>query len=691
MKSFGLRTAFVGLLSLIILVAVLTPAQAFGVLTGEYKLAAKIDTTVRSELATELWGQVWRPDASGPFPLVILLHGNHSTCGKFDATLGARLDDNSQYTRSGTCPAGYIPAPSHLGYAYLAADLAQRGYVVVSINANRGINAADGISGDFGLNLVRGRLVLRTMQELARWNAGTATPPPSLGFGMLGLMDFSHVGLMGHSRGGEGMRAAVAQYRDAGSPWPQRIGPVTFEAIFEIGPVDGQTDRILNAPDVAWNVILPGCDGDVSDLEGVRPYDRMLLKGAETRHFNKSSLEVFGANHNFYNSEWQFSETSDCQGQRKLFPDHPGSEAQQKTAAVPFRHFMLAHVGAEKIRDQARIFDPSFQLPLNLTAITQYARNYRASLMAGSSFTIDDFSNATGTSSNGVANAASGLNLYRHGDAGFSHDLVQRAASVKWKGSGGFLQLNAVLPNAPLDVSAFSTLGFRIALKCFGKLCANPTDPTGDVDFSVALAMADGAFSAAVALKDYAVVRRPVGTLVFDVFENKTVLQTVRIPLGDFADADLSRMVGVRFTFDKTTGSTIYLANVSFEAAEAGPGGLPPPRAATPDVAVVKPPPADVNVIAALRTTRLTEGQRVGEAAVEIELKSSRAFPVTDSLPVLTLGKARFRLSRFADDAQHGLIFTLTAQEFEGVVDGADAGIRIGSAPAWRFGALRKF
>ena len=71
--------------------------------------------------------------------------------------------------------------------------------------------------------------------------------------------------------GGEGMRAALAQYRDAGSPWPARIvSPVNFDGLFEIGPVDGQTHRILNAPSLPWLVVLPGCDGDVSDLEGVK-------------------------------------------------------------------------------------------------------------------------------------------------------------------------------------------------------------------------------------------------------------------------------------------------------------------------------------------------------------------------------------------------------------------------------------
>ena len=59
-----------------------------------------------------------------------------------------------------------------------------------------------------------------------------------LGFDVRGKLDFAQVGLMGHSRGGEGMRAALAQLRDPGSPWPGRIGAdLRIRSVYEIGPV----------------------------------------------------------------------------------------------------------------------------------------------------------------------------------------------------------------------------------------------------------------------------------------------------------------------------------------------------------------------------------------------------------------------------------------------------------------------
>src|SRR5712692_10357279 len=252
-------------------------ATGFGPLattSAEYKFDATLDTDI-SGLPTELWARVYRPvNLSGsPFPLLIFLHGNHATCGHGS---NPRIDDNTQYTFYGTCPPGYVVTPNHLGYSYLAERLASWGYIIVSLNSNRGVNAAPGPSEDLGVNLIRGRLLLRHLQRLSEWNTFGGTPE-SLGVDLQGKLDFSNVGLLGHSRGGEGVRAAYNQYRDPGSPWPDRIpDAVGFRAVFEIGPVDGQTNRLLDADGTVWNVLLPMCDGDVSNLQGIRAFDRNL-------------------------------------------------------------------------------------------------------------------------------------------------------------------------------------------------------------------------------------------------------------------------------------------------------------------------------------------------------------------------------------------------------------------------------
>lgn len=649
-------------------------AARAAVLTGEYKLPASFDPEVTTDLETEEWARVWRPDTDGVYPLVIFLHGNHGTCGHFVANLGVRIDDSVDYTYDGTCPDGYVVTPNHRGYDYMAADLASHGYIVVSINANRGVTGADGVEGDDGLNLRRGRLVLRHMELLSGWNKNGGAPD-SLGFQLTGQIDFEHVGLMGHSRGGEGVRAAVAQYKDKGSPWPARIGKATFEAMFEIGPVDGQTSRVLDNTGMEWNVLLPGCDGDVYDLEGLKPFDRGLADTGEKKKLHKSTFEVFGANHNFYNTEWQVSDADSCVGETALFPPLKGSAQQRATAHETLIPFFLAHLGGDKKPRKADIFDPSYPLPTKLAAITAYDRGFSPAPHAAENFVIDNFDRTTGTSSEGAANQSAGLAQYSHGGGSDNDDPVQRAALVSWTANGGFLEVNATNAGSVVDTTDYPTLEFRVALRCSAQTCNTQPDPTGDVDFSLALADGQGNLSAPVALKSVAAVHRPAGT---DGVEN-VIFQTVRVPAASFAGFDPAKFHGARFTFDKTKAASVYLADVRFTRTAAGPGGLS--KFAAPERGALRPKPpatADTNAIALAHA----------DSRVEVALTSSRRFPIGDALPALAIGGRKFTLSRLTRDGR--IVFALPERDFASLRDGDAVTLRIGGAPLWNFGRLRK-
>src|SRR5438876_6062605 len=66
------------------------------------------DDDVLTGRMTELWAKVyWPADFSGgPYPLVVFLHGNHSTCG---TGTNPHIDGNTvpSWTYDGACPAGY--------------------------------------------------------------------------------------------------------------------------------------------------------------------------------------------------------------------------------------------------------------------------------------------------------------------------------------------------------------------------------------------------------------------------------------------------------------------------------------------------------------------------------------------------------------------------------------------------------
>src|SRR5262249_12055518 len=148
----------------------------------EYRFPPAIDPAVLPDRATEIWARsYWTQDsrAPGPMPIVVILHGNHATCGRGAAP---RVDDNCGYTSGGACPSGYVVVPNHAGYDYLAENLASWGFFVVSINANRGITCGGGVAGDAGLNLARGRLILRHLGLLREWSTRGGAPE-SLGVG----------------------------------------------------------------------------------------------------------------------------------------------------------------------------------------------------------------------------------------------------------------------------------------------------------------------------------------------------------------------------------------------------------------------------------------------------------------------------------------------------------------------------
>ena len=550
-----------------------TGGGSFAVAESEYHLPAAVDPIVDSSVVTELWAEVYRPvDSSGAaHPLLVLLHGNHATCGHYVAGTLGRVDDNSQYTTTGTCPSGYVVVPNHLGYSYFAERLASQGYVVVSINANRGINAAAGVPGDRGLNLRRGRLVLRHLMQLAQWNRDGGAPS-SLGYDLRGTIDFSHVGLFGHSRGGEGVLAAYNLYADGGSAWPTEIGtPVRFEAMFELAPVDGQTSRTFFANNIPWTVLLPMCDGDVSDVEGVKVFDRTEAALGETTPAAKSVYAVWGANHDFFNTQWQTSDSQGCTGtgNTPLFSTTgASSNGQQIASTYAVMSLFRAHVGSSANVAWSELLDSAYALPSPLAMTTTFDRSYSDSASFGPELPMDDFTSTS--SSAGIADTRSNITFVNQMVP--NHDVTLSSGAVTWntatqatQATPGtpYYQVNLATAGSGYGLSPYRTLEFRVALQC-GMLsgssyaCSMPSTQNNGAttNFSVALVRPDGTLTNAVALASYATVQGPVGGYNNNLHP---VLQTVRVPLSMFGPAtNIYR--SARVTFDKTASGAVWFA-----------------------------------------------------------------------------------------------------------------------------------
>ncbi|MFC8433990.1 alpha/beta hydrolase family protein [Streptomyces sp. NPDC057253] len=241
----------------------------------------------------EMRAQVVAPKgATGSRPLALFLHGRHATCYKPGST------SEDDVTGDWPCTAGYKPIPSDKGYLRDQQLLASQGYVTVSISAN-GINAQDANAEDAGAQ-ARSSLVRQHLARWADWSAHRSSAPAVVREAL--KADLSRVLLVGHSRGGEGVnRAAMDSLYPPPAAEDGYRGPVRWKVrgTVLIGPTIFGQNPVADVPSVT---LLPGCDGDVSDLQGEDFVDgtRGISRGGALH----SAVYVVGANHNYFNSEW---------------------------------------------------------------------------------------------------------------------------------------------------------------------------------------------------------------------------------------------------------------------------------------------------------------------------------------------------------------------------------------------------
>lgn len=635
-----------------------------------YRLPPTVDPAVLGDRMTEIWAEVTAPASrAGKSPLIVILHGNHGTCGYGQ---NPRVDDSCEYTDSGTCPAGKVVTPNHEGYRYLARHLSSWGFTVVSINANRGINCGRGVPGDSGLNLARGRLILRHLGLLAQWSQGLNQPPPGIGPIAAGI-DWQRIGLIGHSRGGEGARAAWHFIRNPGAYAGKRFAPFQVRAIFEIGAVDGQTSVRLDAPGLVWNQLLPMCDGDVSDLQGRQPYDRMMQLRTEVPTAQKSLYSVWGANHNFFNTEWQESDSDGCLNHAAIFPPTMGSPGQQlvaRNAVTAFFRAVLSGDTADRRFDLN--LNPLASLPEEVRKTTRVEREFTVSPSEQVVAVFEGFDRDTGFNTSGEPNRAEGVQV--------AHKLTGRylrGADVDWTAAGGFFESNWTPAGSGKDVSAAKVLELRVAKR--------GTPSNEPLDFSVELVDASGAASARVAISKYVGIVGPG--------HSQRIHQTARIPLGDFTGANLRAIRSVRFVFDRTPAGSISLAHLQFSR-QLGQGidsraGIR--LTALPDAGRVRivrsAGPRAIVTVSSLDNRFL--GSRIAALSgdwTELWFETRRRFPVRDELPVLRIGSRTIPLSHHPEGNLHKIAFTLPTREWRQLHAGTAMAIEYGiSAPNLRY------
>ena len=310
------------------------------------------------------------------------------------------------------------------------------------------------------------------------------------------------------------------------------------------------------------------------ELWGVKPFDRMMAIAAETPATQKSTYTAWGANHNFFNTEWQQNDSHGCLGHAPIPQQAAGSSGQQQIALASLVAFFRANVGAAANPTLNRNFNPRHDPPPVVTSVTRVDQGFTPSPSSAVTRVFDDFDPPRGGDPAGISNVTN------HSDVTITHGIVPNhdpslaAGHITWTSPGAdrYFQSTWTAAGSGNDVRGYQTLDFRISQR------NNPLNPSGATNFSIRLVMADGSVSDPVPLCRYADLRGPVGGYnSYSCVQQDTsgncirwadahhpVLQTVRIPLADFVNADLSRVRGVRLVFDIKPSGAIHLANIRF-------------------------------------------------------------------------------------------------------------------------------
>lgn len=274
-------------------------------------------------------GRAWIPEGDGPFPIVLMVHGNH-TMEYFSTS----------------------------GYDYLGEQLASRGFIAISVDEDF-INYSNTYGSPNRNYELRAWMI---MQHLAHLQTMNQMPDSSF----YEKIDFQQVGLMGHSRGGQAV-LMVEDYETffsdlADEELLESMENISIQGIVSIAP----TNKLINDEhpaihNTSYLLIHGARDADVSDFSNDKHFYRTTFD-PEHNGF-KASVYIDGANHTQFNTDWGRMDLSLPRGlflnQKKILKP----KEQQKLAKIYMTAFF------ERVFHQDQTFEKLFANP-------QYGRKW---------------------------------------------------------------------------------------------------------------------------------------------------------------------------------------------------------------------------------------------------------------------------------------------------------------------------
>lgn len=452
------------------------------------------------------------PIGAGPFPLVLIFHGNHSPL-----------------------------RPSHEGYKYLTQLLASHGMIAISIDGNF-LNGR--VSGEMDARAI---LMLRHLQIWRKWCQTQESP-------FFQKVDMNNIGLAGHSRGGEAVTVANLFNKTLhDKDDPLHNFAFTIKGLFAIAPVDGQigkaTKVIIN--DANYFVMHGSHDGDVYNFAGLRTYDRAFPVDHDANGF-KSLLFVHGANHNYWNTIWEYANDAGTNYGMSSPYLQITAEKQQLLAQIFISAFFQWTLQGKSHKEIFTGGENS--IPADVAAIQQYSDREHIDINNYE----EDTDHSTGTYP-GVQNQAKNILQFKE-DAikGNVTSQQTRGAFVMWNDSEAVYEIKLPAQIEPL-LENYPYLSFRV-----GQIYEREPqhNPAQGQDLSLNLQLAKNT-TAAIKVSNFTKLVPPVAVFKYNYDISKTNMQTVRIPLKKFTDNKFTlKDITIRIKFCNTPTGFIVMDDI---------------------------------------------------------------------------------------------------------------------------------
>ncbi len=497
--------------------------------------------------------RVWYPDGPGPFPLVLIVHGNHNM---------AEFSDP--------------------GYAYLGELLASRGFILASVDENF-LNS--GLFHDPPKQqAVRGWLLLEHLKLWREWNQTAGNP-------FRGRVDLSRIALMGHSRGGE---AAATAALFNGLKYDPEDANIRFDygfaiqSVVAIAPADGQykpagQHRWLE--DVSYLTLQGAHDADVASFMGSRQWEH--VRYTRPGPWFKAEIYAYRANHGQFNTVWGRSDAGKGPLSRilNLMPLMPGEE-QRRISKTYIAAFLEATLHGR--REYLPLFQ-DWRSGRDWLPKTVYINRYQDSLYVPLAEYQED-ADLTTTTAPGGSIAGENLSIWREGRIPWRRgDRDYNGVFLGWnRAQGAPAPTYTVKLPAGWHTEGASAVDLSVAaLDEDAPLPGRKKDERRKdskkkereaPDFTIELMATDGAVAQAAASR-FAAIPPPLKELFTKLgpFESvayekdwEPVFQTVRVPMGAFENGgskpfDITKLSQVRLKFDRTAMGVICINELGLE------------------------------------------------------------------------------------------------------------------------------